>query len=85
MNTDSQKEYIFRKLNEFREDPELRSFWPLVDEMLSTIDLPEFDPHEFDKLFAQCLYNNAVHSLATGAFINSAMHTKRKKWYEYED
>lgn len=85
MDTNLKREYIIRKLNEFKQYPELRAFWPLFDEMLSTIDIPEFDSQEFDRIFTQCLYNNTVNSLAKGAYINSAMHTRHKKWYEYED
>ena len=85
MDTNSKREDIIRKLNEFKQDPELRVFWPLFDEMLSTIDIPEFDLQEFDKSLTQCLYNNVIHSLAEGAYINSAMHTRHKKWYEYKD
>ncbi len=79
------REDIIRRLNELKQDPELRDFWPLFDEMLSTIDIPEFDPQEFDRIFTQCLYNNTVNFLAEGAYINSAMHIPQKKWYEYED
>lgn len=85
MDTNLKREYIIRKLNEFKQDPELRALGPLFDEMLSNIDLPEFDVQEFDRIFTQCLYNNTVNSLAKGAYINSAMHTRHKKWYEYED
>ena len=85
MDTNLKKEYIIRKLNKFKQDPELRAFWPLFDEMLSNIDIPEFDVQEFDRIFTQCLYNNTVNFLAEGAYINSAMHTRHKKWYEYED
>jgi hypothetical protein len=59
-------------------------FGPLFDEMLSTIDIPEFNPKEFARIFTQCLYNNTINSLAKEAYINSAMHTPRKKWYEYD-
>ena len=79
------REEIIRRLTEFKQDPELRAFWPLFDEMLSTIDIPEFNPKEFARIFTQCLYNNTINSLAKEAYINSAMHTPRKKWYEYED
>ena len=51
------REDIIRRLNELKQDPELRDFWPLFDEMLSTIDIPEFDPQEFDRIFTQCLYD----------------------------
>mgnify|MGYP005798319945 FL=1 len=85
MDTNLKREYIIRKLNEFKQDPELRALGPLFDEMLSNIDIPEFDVQEFDRIFTQCLYNNTVNSLAKGAYINSAMHTRHKKWYEYED
>lgn len=36
------REEIIRRLTEFKQDPELRAFGPLFDEMLSTIDIPEF-------------------------------------------
>lgn len=79
------REEIIRRLTEFKQDPELRAFWPLFDEMLSTIDIAGFDPQQFDIIFTQCLYNNTINMLAEGAYINSAMHTPQKKWYEYED
>lgn len=85
MDTNSKREDIIRRLNEFKQDPELRAFWPLFDEMLNNIDIPEFDVQEFDRIFTQCLYNNTVNFLAEGAYINSAMHTRHKKWYEYEN
>ena len=85
MDTNLKREYIIRKLNEFKQDPELRALGPLFDEMLSNIDIPEFDVQEFDRIFTQCLYNNTVNFLAEGAYINSAMHIPQKKWYEYED
>lgn len=85
MDTNSKREEIIRRLTEFKQDPELRDFWPLFDEMLSNINIPEFDVQEFDRIFTQCLYNNTVNSLAKGAYINSTMHTHHKKWYEYED
>ena len=37
------REDIIRRLNELKQAPELRAFGPLFDEMLSTIDIPEFD------------------------------------------
>lgn len=79
------REEIIRRLTEFKQDPELRAFWPLFDEMLSTIDIAEFDPQQFDRIFTHCLYNNTINMLAEGAYINSAMHTRHKKCYEYED
>ena len=47
------REEIIRRLTEFKQDPELRAFWPLFDEMLSTIDIAEFDPQQFDIIFTQ--------------------------------
>lgn len=85
MDTNSKREYIIRKLNELKKDPSLREFLPLFDEILNTIDIPEFNPQEFDRIFTQCLYNNTINSLAEGAYINSAMHTTQKKWYEYDE
>lgn len=35
------REEIIRRLTEFKQYPELRAFWPLFDEMLSTIGIPE--------------------------------------------
>ena len=84
MDTNSKREEIIRRLNLFREDPELRDFWPLYDEMLNSIDNPEFEPAKFEALFKQCLYNNVINTLAEGLYINSTIHSHRQNWYEYD-
>lgn len=73
-------------LEEFRRDPKLREFHPVIEEMLEGIENPDYDnTAHLQAMVTQILMEKNCYNLAIGAHQNAAMHVPPKKWYEYDD
>ncbi len=80
------KEELQRVLTEYREDPALRDFYPVIERMLDSLEAPdEKDISEVLDLLDICLYKHACYQLAEGAYINGALSRPVEKHYDDYD
>lgn len=72
-------------LRSMRNDPDMRDFYPVINEMLSGLEVPDYDNIETVlKLFTENDLKFHCNQLARSLYIHSNMTMPRKRWYEYE-
>lgn len=77
---------LLSMLYEMREDPSLRDFQPLINEMIHGIQTPEYDNIDIIlKLFSQNILSYHCRCISEVLFQRSAMGMHHKKWYELND
>lgn len=73
-------------LRNMRRDPELREFFPLLDEMIAGAEVPDYD--NIDRVLDLFTKNDMAYQcrrIAESAWMHANTHLPRKKWYEYGD
>lgn len=77
---------LLSMLYAMRNDPTLRDFWPVINEMINGIEVPDYDNIETVlKLFSQNDLQYHCNQLADILHYRSTMTMHRKKWYELDD
>lgn len=77
---------LLSMLRKMRDNPVMRDFWPVINEMMNGLKTPDYDNTEIVlDLFFQNDLQFHCNQLATALHIHSNMTMPRKKWYELDD
>lgn len=79
-------EELLSMLRDMRNDPAMRDFWPVINEMMNGLEVPDYDNTEIvlDLFFKNDLAYHC-NQLAEALHIHSNMTMPRKRWYEMDD